>query len=209
MRSDVEYGALLAYSPRGQSDTSKLSRDVCYKIKNGDPETLALLSQRLQEHIGRTDVLTPFFGNDVTLIPMPRSAPLVAGALWPAERIAESIVSRGLAQRSVPALERTEAIPRSSRAAPGERPTIVRHYDSFRAHARVEVTKRIVLIDDVITKGATALAAASRLEETYPHAEIRVFAAIRTLGLIPEIEQILDPVTGAVHLCEGEPHREP
>lgn len=209
MRSEVRYGALLAYSPRGQSEISKRSRDVCYKIKNGDPETLALATRRLREHILREDLLAPFFGADVTLVPMPRSAPLVLGALWPAQQVCQSIIDRGLAGHVVPVLERTTAVPRSARAAPGERPTVDKHYASLLAHARVDVTDRIVLVDDVITKGATAIAAASRLEETYPDAEIALFAAIRTKGLVPEVEQILDPTIGIIRLIDDEPHREP
>ena len=36
LRSEVAYGALLVYSPRGLSEASKRARDVCYKIKGGD-----------------------------------------------------------------------------------------------------------------------------------------------------------------------------
>jgi hypothetical protein len=207
--SEVRYGALLAYSPRGQSEISKRSRDVCYKIKSGDQETLALVGQRLQEHVSRPDVLSSLFGPEVTLVPMPRSAPLVAGALWPAQKICEVIVGRGLAVQVVPVLERVAAVPKSARAAPGERPTIDKHYDSFTAHARVDVTDRILLVDDVVTKGATAIAAASRLHEIYPAADIKLLAAIRTKGLVLEIDRILDPIFGVVRLVDHEPQREP
>lgn len=209
MHSEVRYGALLAYSPRGQSEISKRSRDVCYKIKNGDPETLALAGLRLQEHVAQLDILAPFFGANVTLVPVPRSAPLVAGALWPAEKICQAILNHGLAERVVPALERTEAVPKSAHAAPGERPSVSRHYESLNAHARVDVGDRILLIDDVMTKGATAIAAVSRLAECYPTADIALFAAIRTMGLVPEIERILDPTAGVIRLDGGAVDREP
>ncbi len=209
LRSEVDFGALLAYSPRGQSETSRRSRDVCYRIKASDPETLTLAGQRLREHIARADVLARLFGDDVTVVPMPRSAPLVAGALWPAERIADAIVTAGLAARAVPALERSVAVPKSARAAWGERPSVAMHYDSLTAHARVDVSDRILLVDDVVTKGATAIAAVSRLEEAYPRAQIALFAMIRTKGFVPEIEQILDPAVGVIRVIDNEPHREP
>jgi predicted phosphoribosyltransferase len=182
---------------------------VCYKIKSGDPATLSQVGLRLQEHLSQNDALTPLFGDDVTLVPMPRSAPLVAGALWPAQKICEAIVHRGLAVRAIPALERVEAVQKSSRAAPGERPAVSRHYDSLRAHSRVDVSDRILVVDDVVTKGATAIAAVSRLAESYPNAEVVLFAAIRTKGLVPEIDRILDPVMGIIRLNGDEVLREP
>lgn len=209
MRSEVRFAALLAYSPRGQSDISQRSRGVCYSIKEGNPQALAQVGRRLTDQVTTGGALSAFFGPDITLVPMPRSAPLVQGALWPAERICQAITNANLAAAVAPALERAAAVPRSSRAAPGERPTSTRHYESFVAHARVDVGPRILLVDDVVTKGATALAAVSRLEECYPHAQIIVFAAIRTMGLVPEIDRILDPVTGIIRLVGGEPIREP
>lgn len=140
---------------------------------------------------------------------MPRSAPLLPGALWPADRIAHALVSRGLAAGVSPALERFQAVSKSAVAARGQRPSVQQHYDSLRAQALTDVTNRIVIIDDVLTKGATALAAASRLAETYPHARIAVFATIRTKGLVPDVDTLLEPVTGMVRLVGEEAHREP
>jgi len=63
------------------------------------------------------------------------------------------------------------------------------HYDSLRVHKRTDVTGRILIVDDVVTKGSTALAAASRLAEVYPNADIRLFAAIRTKGMVSDIDR--------------------
>jgi hypoxanthine phosphoribosyltransferase len=101
------------------------------------------------------------------------------------------------------------AVPKSARAAPGERPPISLQYESLRAHSMVDVSDRILVVDDVVTKGATAVAAVSRLEEVYPEAQIALFATIRTRGLVPEIEHILDPVVGTIRLADDEPNREP
>jgi hypothetical protein len=207
--SEVLYGALLAYSPRGRNEISRRSQDVCYQIKAGNLATLQHVAQRLREHIMAGGVLTPFFGADVVLVPMPRSAPLVSGALWPAERICQSILHVGLAVATIPALERRVAVPKSSRAQPGERPSVSQHYESFRAHNRTDVTDRILIVDDVVTKGSTALAAASRLTEVYPKADIRLFAAIRTKGMVTDIEQILDPIHGVIQLIGDEGDRQP
>jgi orotate phosphoribosyltransferase-like protein len=73
----------------------------------------------------------------------------------------------------------------------------------------VGITERIVIVDDVITKGSTALAAASRLAEIYPDADMKVFALVRTKGLVPDIDRILDPTTGIVRLVGDEGDRQP
>ena len=209
MRSEVQYGTLLTYSPRGRSEISRRSRTVCYAIKAGDLHALNHAALRLQEHIERQDVLAPFFGPHVTLIPMPRSAPLVQGALWPAQKICEAILARGLAAAVVPALERVDAVARSAHAAQGERPLTSVHFESLRAHGFVDVGASILVVDDVLTKGATALAAVSRLAEVYPDAQIATFALVRTMGLVAEIEQILDPAIGTIRLIDDEVRREP
>ncbi len=209
MLSELAFGSLLAYSPRGQSEVSRNSRRVCYSVKAGDPQTLSLVGQRVREHLDRGTVLAALFGPSVTLVPMPRSTPLVPGALWPAQKICESLMQVNAAGQINPLLERVHAVARSSQAPPGERPPIHDHYNSFRAHRRMDVSDRIVLIDDVVTKGATAIAAASRLIEAYPEASIHLFAVIRTKGMVPDIERILDPVDGLIRRDGDEANRQP
>jgi hypothetical protein len=209
LRSELPYGALLAYSPRGQSEVSKRSQEVCYRVKAGEPAILQRAIQLLREHVARSGVLSSFFGRRVTLVPMPRSAPLVPGALWPADAISKSFLDAGLVGHVVPALARNSAVPKSSRAPRGERPAVSRHYESMTARAMVGVSETIVIVDDVVTKGSTALAAASRLADVYHEADIRLFALIRTKGRIPEVDQILDPETGLIRLVGDEGDRQP
>ena len=58
--------------------------------------------------------------------------------------------------------------------------------------------ERIVLIDDVVTKGATLLAGASLVRDAFPGVQVDCFALVRTLGLQPEVDQIVDPVVGTI-----------
>ena len=67
----------------------------------------------------------------------------------------------------------------------------------------------MVLIDDVITKGRTLLAAAARLREAFPETEIRAFALLRTMGFIPGVQRLLDPCTGEIRWNAGDAHRNP
>jgi hypothetical protein len=67
----------------------------------------------------------------------------------------------------------------------------------------------VVLIDDVITKGRTFLAAAARVREAFPHAQIRAFALLRTMGFIAGVEQLLDPCRGEIRWRGGDARRTP
>jgi adenine/guanine phosphoribosyltransferase-like PRPP-binding protein len=67
----------------------------------------------------------------------------------------------------------------------------------------------IVLIDDVITKGRTLLAAAARLRAELPYGEIRGFALIRTQGFVQHVEHLTEPCHGVVRWAGGDAHREP
>jgi phosphoribosylpyrophosphate synthetase len=69
--------------------------------------------------------------------------------------------------------------------------------------------EELCLVDDVITKGATLLAAASRLHEMYPHAKIVAFALVRTLGFVEDIERIIEPAIGTIALRDDEAVRQP
>jgi predicted amidophosphoribosyltransferase len=109
----------------------------------------------------------------------------------------------------IPALERDVAVPRSSSASRGERPGVSRHFASLAAEAIVDVGRDIVIVDDVVTKGSTAIAVAPRLAEDYPQADIKLFALVRTKGFVPEIDRIVDPTTGTIRLVYDEGDRQP
>src|SRR6185295_5857834 len=100
---------------------------------------------------------------------------------------------------------------RTSRAfaTTGARPKPIDHYDSIRATKMVADRRALCLVDDVITKGATILAAASHIQETYPGTKVTAFALVRTLGFVDDIDQILEPAIGSVRLRGDEAFREP
>jgi orotate phosphoribosyltransferase-like protein len=70
------------------------------------------------------------------------------------------------------------------------------------------VPARITLVDDVVTQGATALAAASRVAEIFSDSEIGVFALVRTRGLVEDIDSIVDPVSGWIVERQGRAWRD-
>jgi hypothetical protein len=212
--SEIIFGSFLAYSPRGNSPDAIKSRTLTYQIKSDRGGTIPRLTERLAKEIATSEScsrLGKLLGLEATLVPCPRSYLLVKGGLWPGEQIAKSLVASGLGKLVEPWLERIKAIPKSSAAEPGKRPKIQDHLSSMRVNAESTIfpPRRIVVIDDVITKGATLIAAVSLLKEKFPTADVKAFALIRTLGLKREFARILDPCIGTVMNLEGEAEREP
>jgi hypoxanthine phosphoribosyltransferase len=73
----------------------------------------------------------------------------------------------------------------------------------------VEEMHHIVLIDDVVSKGRTLLAAAMRVQEALPNAQVRAFAMVRTMGLVPDVSRLVDPCRGQIRWKAGDAHRSP
>jgi hypothetical protein len=204
--SEVRFGSFLVYSPRGTSETSRRSRRICHAIKTdgvfGQPpmRIIEYAVGRLKEAVG-TRELGDLLAPDVTLVPCPRSAPFPPGqrpALWVPLRICTALRAGGLGATIMPLLERVEAVRKSAFAGPGERPSVQSHVATMRVDQSIERPARVTIIDDVVTKGATLLAAASLLADAFPAAEVRAFALVRTMGLVPEVDRIVDPVTGRI-----------
>jgi phosphoribosylpyrophosphate synthetase len=92
------------------------------------------------------------------------------------------------------------------------------HYESIAVTPMVVDREELCLVDDVVTKGATLLAAATRLREAYPNAKIVAFALVRkivafalvrTMGFVEDIERIVEPCIGTITRSGDEAVREP
>lgn len=131
---------------------------------------------------------------------------------WAAERLACALRGIGLGTTVWDGLRRVQPVRKSATALNAERPTVRQHYDSFavtREPPNPARPERIVLVDDVVTKGRTVFAAALRLQEAFPNADIRAFALVRTMGFLPDIRHTLEPCHGVIRWAGGDVHREP
>jgi pyrimidine operon attenuation protein/uracil phosphoribosyltransferase len=86
---------------------------------------------------------------------------------------------------------------------------VQQHVESLAITSLAGPRERLVVVDDVITKGRTIFAVAGRLHEAFPNADIRAFALVRTLGLLPNVAHFLAPCQGVVRWVYGDARREP
>jgi hypothetical protein len=197
---------------------------MCAHLKAADGAWLARLAVRVWIEASGRGRFASVFGRHVVLIPVPGSAP-ASQALWVGERLAWCLKEAGLAAAVWPVLTRRCPVRKSAFAPAGERPSVLEHYASFMidraageraALARNSLPRegtgtrpRLTLVDDVITRGRTLLAAAGRLREAFPDAEIHAFALLRTLGRGEPLERLLDPCEGEVRWISGDARRIP
>ena len=204
----VAFASCYVYSPRASGYLAEAARELCARVKAGD----ALWLPRYAGFVYRSSLadrrLAALFAPGAVLVPVPGSA-RTGTAPWAALRLALSLSEVGFAVRLWTGLLRRYPVTKSATAPRAARPTVQQHYDSFVAVAPAALVPRIVLIDDVITKGRTMLAAAARLRSALPYADIRAFALIRTQGFLPHIERLVEPCQGVVRWDGGDARREP
>ena len=205
----IAYASCYVYSPTGAGEMCERSRLLRSFLKAGDETFIRKYAWRVCQEAIKSPPLAGFFGPTDLLVPVPGSVPHRSGNSWTAQHLAVALVAEGLGGAAWTGLHRVRAVRKSATAAPGTRPTVSLHYDSFYVERPKEPPGGIVLIDDVVTKGRTLLAAASRVQEAFPASQIRAFALLRTMGLISGVEQLLNPCKGQIRWRGGDAHRSP
>src|SRR5260370_28895336 len=151
----VAYASCYVYSPTGTGAVCERSRLLRALLKAGDADFMLKYALRVHQQATDSPLLEGFFGTTDVLVPVPGSEPSVAGRSWAAKHLAVALVNEGLGGAAWSGLRRVRAVPRSATAAPGGRPTVNRHYEAFFVERPAISPERIVLIDDVVTKGRT------------------------------------------------------
>ena len=205
---NVVFCSSYIYSPRGAGFVSEASRQLCARLKTADVTWLPACARIVHDQANRHDALAGLFAGDVTLVPVPGCAPR-STRVWASERLAVALCGMGLGRRVWQGVRRCSAVRRSATAINNARPTVQQHFESLSIATSAYPPGRMVLIDDVITKGRTLLAAAARLYEAFPNADIRAFALVRTMGLLPKVARLLEPCQGVVRWAAGDAWRDP
>ena len=209
MINAITYASCYVCSPTGAGAVCEQSRLLRALLKAGDASFMLKYALRVRQQVNESPPLFGFFGAADVLVPVPGSAPYLSRDAWAAEHLAAALVNEGLGGISWPGLRRIHAVRKSATAMPGTRPSVNVHYESFSVEPAPIPPETIVLIDDVVTKGRTLLAAASRVHEAFPCAQIRAFALVRTMGLVSGVRQLLDPCKGEIRWRAGDALRTP
>lgn len=193
----IPYGNFYNYSPRGISDKSVTSQKIVARVKAGKIDTIDTLInlylERFPDHLN--EILNP----NCTLVPIPRSSPLVEGASWPSLIIAEELVKKGLGKEVVPVIERKVAIRKSHGSYNSEtRPSVQDHLATLQIHPKMITTDTIVLVDDVITMGTISISCAKKIQTVYNDKQVKSFGLSKTLSFVSEIEEVLDPTVSSI-----------
>lgn len=208
----LPYASCYVYSPKGQSDPSQRSRELCNRVKAGNTQWLRTYAAIVHQEVLQGRALKEAFHDHPVLVPVPEYRVSGPNTVWIARRVARALQQAGLAEEVWTGLRRISSVERSASAWMWERPTVEKHYQSFAVVPSSKDSKErksILLVDDVITKGRTLAAAAMRIQEAFPRANVRAFTLIRTMGFVRDVPRLLDPCQGAIHWNGRDAHRTP
>lgn len=199
----LRFASLTVYRPGRprpeDTDRTRDARQLTWDLKEGIrvQQVAAYVAKQVQ-----SGMLRDFFGDDVTIVPAPGSAPLSPGGIWPSGLLATALDSQLFLGTEHRLLERKTRVQKAA-FAPGlkQRPTAELHYETITLSTSLPLVhpSRVTIVDDVVTTGATLLGCASRVQQTFPDADVRGFAVMRSLtrmadGGYRQISKVLDPV---------------
>jgi predicted amidophosphoribosyltransferase len=207
MLREIRFASCYVYTP---GYISAASRSLRTSVKKGNVRQLLKRAIQLDAESPQASSFVRFFPAAAMLVPVPGSGRSAWGSATATERLALALLEQGLGRGIWFGLRRVRTVRKSATAAPGARPTVKDHYATLTADG-IDGPGRsdVVLIDDVVTKGRTLLAAALRLREALPTADVRAFALLRTLGYAFDIERYWGPCVGTIEWSGDDARRCP
>lgn len=200
----IAFASWYAYSPGNPCAAARVLRG---RVKTGDVQALLQHAIRMEgrpdgKAVGEADPahsLVRFFPDAALLVPLPGSRPSARGPSRATESLAAALLEAGIGRGMWLGLRRILPVRKSATAHVGARPTLRTHFDTLSVEGNgPPAASHLVLVDDVVTKGRTLLAAALRLRQILPLADLRAFALLRTLGYAAEIDRFLTPCVGTI-----------
>lgn len=207
----IFFASCYVYSPCGRGAASQRSRMRCGLLKSGNSRFIAAVAARIAQQSRTRATLQDFFCHSDVLVPVPGSEAGLSSPGTATAALCAALRSEGIGGRVWAGLNRTYTVRKSSTSPHGLRPTVRDHFDSFAMSPWPDwpTPGRIILIDDVVTKGRTLMAAALRIHASLPEVRIRAFAVLRTLGVVPDVHQLLDPCVGKIVMRGNDVRRAP
>jgi hypothetical protein len=214
--STIQFGSLFSYSSHGDSDVEKKSKAVMVSLKTDQflvSKPPISMSDFISDTIKKNMTTLPFahfLQIYPILVPIPKSSWMKPDTLWVPQRLANALIRNGFGKTVVEYLERVCPLRKSATSLSSNRPKAREHYDSFGVRKKIfPEPEEILLVDDVVTRGATIVGAANKLHDTFPRADIRAFAAMRTISSPEDFKHIYDPCEGKITLIDEDTFREP
>jgi predicted amidophosphoribosyltransferase len=121
----------------------------------------------------------------------------------------KALVSRGLGKGVEECLNRMTPLRKSAKSLAADRPKAHEHYASMEVQKVFPEPHEILLVDDIVTRGATAIGAANKLAEAFPRARIRLFAAMRTISPPDTFTDTMAPCIGTIEIRGVDAFRRP
>ncbi len=212
--STIEFGSLLSYSPRGMSYFNRESRTAMNALKHDEyvSNSPILMSDFISKMVKEDMTTLPFahfFQNNPILVPVPNSSLMRPGTLWVPQRLANALIKQEL-RSVVECVRRIKPLPKAATSLSENRPKATQHYDSIEIQKILSLSSDdIILVDDIITRGATIFGIANKLADVFPTDRIKAFAAIRTISLPTDFKEVYDPCIGKIMLIGEEIFRTP
>jgi hypothetical protein len=164
-------------------------KELVLHVKNGKfilpagettPVSAADYVVRLINGLPVNHPLRGLFGDDYVIVPAPGHSLIRPGAKTPLGLLAERMAHARLGDRYEDIVRRTVAVPKMSLQPPGGRFDYSQHLETIEAKSLGNPAGGILVLDDVVTTGATLYATCLSISNANPGVKVKAFGISRT-----------------------------